>query len=382
MSISTSIIPLRDLCDNFKQDIVDGPFGSNMKRSDYVEDGIPVLKIQNIKPFAITHKKMDYVSEVKYVELKRHSYKTGDIIMTKLGDPLGASAIVNLDEEGLIVADLVRIRAAKVNTKYLCYHLNSPVTQGVINAQQKGATRPRVKIANVRDLPIYTPSVEKQKKIVAILDQAFDAIDQVKFNIERNLQNTKELFQSKLNEIFSQKGEGWEEKKLGDILSLEYGKALSQEERVSDGLYPVYGANGIKNRTNNFYVDELSLIVGRKGSAGEINYTESKFWPLDVTYFTKFDKNVLELDFLYYLLMMHNLPSLAKGVKPGINRNDVYAIDVFIPSCETQKEVVLIMNALNIQVKKLEESYKTKLSNLAELKKSILQKAFTNKLVS
>ena len=100
---------LKDLCNNFKADIVDGPFGSNMKRSDYIKDGVPVLKIQNVKQFKIELKKMDFVTKSKYDELKRHSYKKGDIIMTKLGDPLGASAIVENIDDGLIVADLVRI---------------------------------------------------------------------------------------------------------------------------------------------------------------------------------------------------------------------------------------------------------------------------------
>ena len=67
--------------------------------------------------------------------------------------------------------------------------------------------------------------------------------------------------------------EGWKSMQLKDVFSLEYGKPLSQEKRVQDGLYPVYGANGIKDWTNESYVDEPSLIVGRKGSAGEINRT-------------------------------------------------------------------------------------------------------------
>lgn len=153
-------VPLRDLCENFKKDIVDGPFGANLKREHYKTHGIPVLKIQNIKPFKITLKNMDFVDDTKYQELKRHSYENGDIIMTKLGDPLGESAIVEDMDNGLIVVDLVRIRSRKVDTRYLCYHLNSPVTNEYINSQQKGTTRPRVRISVVRDLPIYAPPLK------------------------------------------------------------------------------------------------------------------------------------------------------------------------------------------------------------------------------
>ena len=102
-----NIIPLSNLCNEVKQDIVDGPFGANLKREHYKTHGIPVLKIQNIQPFKIILKKMDFVDDKKYQELKRHSFENGDIIMTKLGDPLGESAIVENISGGLIVADLL-----------------------------------------------------------------------------------------------------------------------------------------------------------------------------------------------------------------------------------------------------------------------------------
>ena len=121
--------------------------------------------------------------------------------------------------------------------------------------------------------------------------------------------------------------QGWEVKKLGDVLELEYGKPLPADKRKQNGKYPVYGANGEKNRSDEYYYDKLSIIVGRKGSAGEINFTEEKFWPLDVTYFVTFDNKKYDLNFIYYLLSKLELPSLAKGVKPGINRNEVYSIN-------------------------------------------------------
>lgn len=216
-------VPLRDLCENFKKDIVDGPFGANLKREHYKKHGIPVLKIQNIKPFKITLKKMDFVDDKKYQELKRHSYEMGDIIMTKLGDPLGESAIVEEMDNGLIVADLVRIRAKKIDTRYLCYYLNSPVTTEYINSQQKGTTRPRVRISVVRDLPIYTPPLKEQKRIVAILDKAFADIEKIRENTEKNLKNARELFESYLQEVFKQNNEKWSQFKLGEVCDFENG---------------------------------------------------------------------------------------------------------------------------------------------------------------
>lgn len=128
----------------------------------------------------------------------------------------------------------------------------------------------------------------------------------------------------------------WELKKIGDVLKLEYGKPLPKEKRNEAGTYVAYGANGIKCRTDEYYWDKPSIIIGRKGSAGEINLTEEKFWPLDVTYFAIFDDQKYDLKFLYFCLQRLNLTSLAKGVKPGINRNDVYALEAVFPPTRTK----------------------------------------------
>jgi type I restriction enzyme S subunit len=212
-------MPLQALCDDYRQDIVDGPFGSELQRRDYATHGLPVLKIQNIKPFAIELKKMDYVSASKFEELKRHSFRQGDIVMTKLGSPLGVSAIVDDLDEGLIVADLVRIRAARIDPKYLCYHLNSPQTSDFINSMQKGTTRPRVTLSVVRQLPIYTPSAAEQRRIVAVLDEAFAGLAIAKANAERNLQNAVALFESHLQLEFAQPSRDWTTRRLGDVVT-------------------------------------------------------------------------------------------------------------------------------------------------------------------
>ncbi len=137
---------------------------------------------------------------------------------------------------------------------------------------------------------------------------------------------------------------GWEKKTVGEILQLEYGKPLDKSDRKLKGLFPVYGANGEMDRTDRFYCDKPSIIIGRKGSAGEINLTEKTFWPLDVTYFVTFDCQQHDLRFLYYLLKTLDLPKLAKGVKPGINRNEVYSQITRVPPLPEQQRIVEILD--------------------------------------
>lgn len=136
----------------------------------------------------------------------------------------------------------------------------------------------------------------------------------------------------------------WEQFPLGDVLTLHYGKALDSEVRDPDGSVPVYGANGIKDYAELSLTSGPVLVIGRKGSAGEVTRVEGPLWPLDVTYYTEHDAERIDFDFLEYSLRMLNLPSLAKGVKPGINRNDVYALPVSLPPLDEQKRIVAVLD--------------------------------------
>jgi type I restriction enzyme S subunit len=149
--------------------------------------------------------------------------------------------------------------------------------------------------------------------------------------------------------------------------------------RKSDGLYPVYGANGEKDRSDKFYFDKPSIIVGRKGSAGELNLTEPRFWPLDVTYFVTFDDYQYDLKFLFYLLTTLELPSLAKGVKPGINRNEVYAQVVKVPSLQEQRRIVGTLNDTFDGIATAKGNAEKNLQNARALFESHLQAVFTQR---
>jgi type I restriction enzyme S subunit len=170
---------------------------------------------------------------------------------------------------------------------------------------------------------------------------------------------------------------GWQEKSVGDILQLEYGKPLDESDRKPNGRYPVYGANGEKDRTDKFYHDKPSIIVGRKGSAGEVNLTEKKFWPLDVTYFVTFDEKQHDLQFLYYLLTTLELTKLAKGVKPGINRNEVYSQTTRVPPLAEQQRIVGLLDEAFEGLATAKANAEKNLQNARALFESHLQSVFT-----
>jgi len=263
-----------------------------------------------------------------------------------------------------------------VNIRFAYYYLQSLD----FAKYYQGAAIPHIYYKDYKNEKLVLPPLPEQQRIVGILDEAFENIEKAKQNALQNLNNAKELFESYLDKVFIENTEKWKNLNIGQILSLEYGKGLDKKDRNVDGIYNVYGANGIKDKSNKFLYDKPSIVVGRKGSVGELKVTYDKFWALDVCYYTVFDNTKYDLQFLFYLLSKQNLQTLAKGVKPGLNRNEVYAINVKVPSLKEQQKIVAQLDELQEQIKKLEQIYEQKIKDLDELKQSILQKAFNGEL--
>jgi type I restriction enzyme, S subunit len=403
MSEQWPIIPLRDLCEDFKKDIVDGPFGSNLKREHYTDLGITVLKIQNIKPFKIKLHKIDYVSEDKAEELKRHSFVKGDIIMTKLGKPLGVSAIVEELEEGIIVADLVRIRAQKINTKFLCYQLNSPKIKTHINSLQKGTTRPRVRITIVRDIPIVVPPPEEQQRIVRVLDEAFEKISETVMQTKNSLLQNNELYGQILNQMLENSNGEWVEKNLDGICTVKRGssprpiKNYITEDPKGVNWIKIGDTKGVDK-----YITKTRQKITKEGAErsrqvnkGDLLLSNSmsygKPFIMGISgyihdgWFVLHTNREVDSEFLFYALssklVQNQFSNLAAGsVVKNISGDLVKKAVIPIPSLSEQKQFVEDIKNLYPPIKSLTSVFNAKLGSLDELKLSILQEAFNGNL--
>jgi type I restriction enzyme S subunit len=160
--------------------------------------------------------------------------------------------------------------------------------------------------------------------------------------------------------------------KLGDALVLHYGKALPKEDREDSGAWGVYGANGPIAKSNRSLSESPTIIVGRKGSVGALKLVQEPCWPLDVCYYVGFDQEKYNLNFLYYLLLSLNLESLSKGVKPGLNRNDVYSLEVSIPDIDRQIQIAKNLDEKFTIMDQLDTEISVISSEINELRKSTL----------
>ena len=130
---------------------------------------------------------------------------------------------------------------------------------------------------------------------------------------------------------------------IGDELSFAYGNSLPSHVR-QPGKIPVFGSNGQVGWHSEAGITGPGIIVGRKGSVGEVKYSASDYWPIDTTYYVVNPK-AHNWRYLFYLLKHVDLTGLnSHSAVPGLNREDAYAIQAWFPDAETQEKIA---NALD-----------------------------------
>lgn len=248
--------------------MVDGPFGSNLKASEYVENGVPIIRLQNIKRGNFLEKEIRFVTPSKALQLHRHSYRPSDVVIAKLGE-CGAACVVPLSAgEGVIVADVVRFRGApsKIDHKFLVHFLNSDQTQQQVAALTKGTTRARVNLSDFKRIEVPVPPLSEQRRIADILDKA----DSIRRKRKEAIALTEELLRSAFLEMFGDpvsNPKGWEVRTIDELRAKgeytcvggPFGSNLTSRDYVEAGVPVIRGTNlGAKSNT---FVDEGFVFV-------------------------------------------------------------------------------------------------------------------------
>jgi len=256
--------------------------------------------------------------------------------------------------------------------------------------------------AKLKEIPIPLPPLAEQKRIVAILDQAFWEIEKVKANTEQNLKNAKELFQSYLQGVFENKGDDWEEKKLGEVADIVNGGTpkTNVKEYWDGDIYWITPADlgkldspivyNTRRKISSLGLQKSSAKLFPKNSV--ILSTRAPIGHLAVNKVEMstnqgcrgiVPREKLDTWYLYYFLKknVNLLNDLGTGTTfKELSKSVLSDIYIPLPSLKEQQTIVRQLDALRAETQKLEVIYTQKLSDLEELKKSILQKAFSGEL--
>ncbi|RFS86341.1 restriction endonuclease subunit S [Actinomadura spongiicola] len=139
----------------------------------------------------------------------------------------------------------------------------------------------------------------------------------------------------------------WKEVSLGEFCEFKYGKSLPAKERVA-GAYPVYGSNGQVDTHISPLSDGPTVIIGRKGSLGEVAYSTTSCWPIDTTYYVDSSATHVDLRWLYYRLRSLGLTELNRAAAvPGLSRSDAYRKRLLLPPIEQQQEIVRLLDRVD-----------------------------------
>lgn len=390
-------------------DICDFSRGLTYKKSDEVSfSNNGVLRANNIslESGTLILDEIKYISEDIEIPETKKVRKGSILICTASGSKkhLGKAALIDKPID-LAFGGFMGMLTPKENVfpKYLYWITQSHMYSEFILNLTDGANINNLKFSQLSDFRVSLPPLEEQKKIVAILDQAFAEIDKARANAEQNLNNARELFDSYLNQVFSQRGDGWEEKKLGEVVIVERGSSprpIKQYLTTHDD-----GVNWIKigdvkegqkyiTSTNqkitkcgakkSRYVKKGDFILSNSMSFGRPYILQIDGYIHDGWFVLRLPEYI-HSDYFYYLLsssfVSDQFKSLAAGaIVKNISSDLVKKAVLPIPSLTLQKEISLNIERLYKQVESLELIFDKKLRKLAELKKSILQKAFSGEL--
>ena len=318
-----------------------------------------------------------------------------DVLLCVVGATCGK---INLGEDCAIGRSVAAIRPhpTKLDQFYLHYFMMTLVER--LRSGSVGAAQTVISKEMVETVQIPVPPLAEQQRIVGLLDEAFEGLATAKANAEKNLQNARALFESHLQSVFTQRGKGWVETRLGEVIEIVGGsqppKSVFSKTKNADNIRLIQ-IRDYKSDRHVVYIPRAQarrfcnaddVMIGRygpplfqilRGIEGAYNVALMKAVP---------DEAKLSRDFLFYFLKHSAIlqyviyhSSRAAG-QIGVTKETLEPYPIALPSLAVQKTVVKNIQELDTETQLLARIYERKLAALAELKKSLLHQAFTGEL--
>ena len=362
----------------------------NLKASEYVSSGIPMIAGQHIKQGKILWDKVDFITNERYDESPEIQLKNNDIIFSKDGS-LGNPAIIkNMPKKATINGTMMLIRLNYINDNvspnYFYQICNSQYFKKMVSLIKSGGTVPHIFQRDIINFTFPIPkTLEEQEKIANFLSIVDKKVENLK-NTITSLENQKKGL---LQQIFSQKLRfkdkngnnypNWEKKKLEDIAIFldNKRKPLEQSERIH-GKYPYYGASGIIDYINDYIFDEELVLLSEDGAnIIDRNYpicyiATGKYWVNNHAHVLKVKSQYVN-KFICESLEQLNYTKYNTGTaQPKLNQDVCRKIILSIPCLEEQTKIADFLSAFDRKL----DNQKAQLEHWQQIKKGLLQQMF------
>lgn len=359
-------------------------------------EGMPLVRIRSLKAGVETETRYSGIYDNKYI------VRRGDLLVGMDGE---FGCYEWLGEPSLLNQRVCRLQnfSADLVPRFLLYGVNRYLK--AIEDVTGYSTVKHLSSRQIKTIEFPVPPLSEQNRIVEILDKAFADIAKAKANAEQNLRNARELFESQLNEVFTKRGEGWEEKKLGDLVTrLTNGFVGPTRNIYQESGVPYLLARHVKN--NRLVFDGKTFIsneFNRKNKksmlkSGDVLLVQSGHIGHSAVVTEEHEGHnchamivITALEGVFigsFLSLFFNSSGMKQTFQkirsgstvPHLTCGEVRELMIPVPDLATQRRVVNHSLELDEETQRLTRIYQRKLEELEALKKSILHKAFSGEL--
>ena len=398
--------PLGELCEFSR--------GLTYAKGDEVESSENVvLRATNINLATnlLDFTELKYISDKVAVPDSKKVKRNSLMICTASGSKshLGKVAFID-DDYGYAFGGFMGMVTPKngLLPKYLFHLMTSDAYKDFISALSDGANINNLKFDDLKRFAVPHPPLPEQQRIVGILDAAFDGISTAKANAEKNRQNARALFESPLQSVFTERGDGWVEKRIEEWCASII-DCVNKTAPVVEGPTPfkMIRTTNVRNgcvdvSTVRFVTEETykvwtrrqipqngDVILTREAPMGEVGMllTDDKVFLGQRLVSYRANPNILDNHFLLFALQSGDLQDQIHAKASGSTVQHMRVPDtknllLAAPPLQQQREVVAKLASLRIETQRLESIYHQKLSALDDLKKSLLHQAFSGQLTA
>lgn len=357
-------------------DIKTGPFGSSLHERDYVNDGTPIITVEHLGEFGIIHDNMPMVSDTDKKRLNAYSLQTNDIVFSRVGS-VDRNSIVGRKENGwLFSGRLLRIRVKSNNIfpRYLSYHFHQETFKQRIRSVAVGQTMASLNTQILKEIHVITPPTLTEQRAIAAALSDMDALIEAQ---EKLIAKKRAIKQGAMQELLKPK-EGWEVKRLGDMLAYEQPtKYLVKrtEYNLNTGT-PVLTAGksfflGFTNESDGVFKDSPVIIFD--------DFTTSKqFVDFDFKVKSSALKILKTVSKDYNLIFLYSLMKLIRFDATDHKRywiSEYQNIEIKVPSSKEQTRIARILSDMDTEIAQLE----AQLDKYRQVKQGMMQELLTGK---
>ena len=381
--------------------------GDWIETKNQATKGIRLIQTGNvgIGVFKNRKDKARFISNEVFDKLKCQEVFQGDCLVSRLPDPVGRSCVVPATEERMITAvdcTILRFDKSLISSRFFKYYSQSLFYLSDVEDHCTGATRKRISRKNLGKITVPLPPLPEQKRIVAILDEAFAGIEKAMANTEKNLANAKELFDSYLFSIFTACAKNWKTRELGQVCNIVGGGTPSKNNSafydgdipwatVRDMRKPILSRTefcitqeAVQSSSTNIIPADNVIIATRVGLGKVCLINQDTAINQDLRGIIPKSKE-LDVNYLFRWLQSVSRKIEDEGTGAtvkGVKLPFIKSLSIPLPPLPEQIIIVEQLNELDHGTQRLQSIYQQKITALAELKQSLLQKAFSGELTA